>query len=259
MRRVASLTFDFEECDLPRESGIDFSLDEGMAVSAEGANVVLDVLERRGVKATFFCTLNFADRAPEIMRRIIAGGHEVAAHGVDHFRRSPDDPWACKEGIERLYPGTKVTGYRQPRMFAVDCAALKAHGFAYDASLNPAFVPGRYMHLSTPRTRFVEDGLVRIPASVTPHVRFPLFWLSLHVLPLWLYLSLVRRTLRHDGFFTTYFHPWEFSATLAEKAQALKVPMLVRRNLGKAMSSRLDSLVASLSADGAEFLPLSLA
>ena len=253
-RRVVALSFDFEECDLPRENGVEFSLDEGMRYSTEGAEAILDVLERQGVRATFFCTLNFAERAPEVMRRLIAGGHEVAAHGIDHFRPSPQDPFGCKAGLERLY-GLKVEGYRQPRMFPVDDAALSQAGYRYNSSLNPAFVPGRYMHLTTPRTMFDKGGLRQVPASVTPWVRFPLFWLALHLLPEGLYRFLVRRTLKHDGCFVTYFHPWEFSS-LNLRAEELKVPRLVRVNLGEAMVGRLERLIESLKASGAEFRPI---
>ena len=255
MNRVVSLSFDFEECDLPREQGVDFPIEEGVKLSVEGANAVLDVLTKHRVRATFFCTLNFAERAPEVMRRIVAEGHEVAAHGVDHFHQVPEDPFRCKEGLERLLPDVRVVGYRQPRMFPVDDAALARAGYRYNSSLNPAFVPGRYMHLSTPRTRFEQNGLVQIPASVTPWIRFPLFWLSLHVLPEWLYAALVKRTLRHDGFFMTYFHPWEFSS-LSERAAELKVPHIIRLNLGRPMVGRLDRLIAALERTGAAFKPI---
>ena len=250
MKRVC-LSFDFEECDLPRESGVDFPIEEGMKVSSEGAHAVLDVLAKHDVKATFFCTLNFAERAPDVMRRIIDGGHEVAAHGVDHFHQVPEDPFLCKDGLARLY-GVKVTGYRQPRMFPVDDAALAKAGYRYNSSLNPAFVPGRYMHLTTPRTIFEKDGILQVPASVTPWTRFPLFWLALHLLPEAFYRTLVRRTLNHDGYFVTYFHPWEFSS-LSARAAELKVPRLVRCNLGSPMIGRLDRLIAGLKAPGVEF------
>lgn len=255
MNRTVSLSFDFEECDLPRENDVDFSLEEGMKLSTEGAVAVLDVLEKHQVRATFFCTLNFAERAPEVMKRIVAGGHEVAAHGVDHFHQVPEDPFRCKEGLERILPGVTVVGYRQPRMFPVDDAALAKAGYRYNSSLNPAFIPGRYMHLTTPRTRFEQNGLLQIPASVTPWIRFPLFWLSLHVLPEWLYRAFVKRTLRHDGFFMTYFHPWEFSS-LSERAAELKVPRVIRCNLGRPMVGRLDRLIAALKRTGAEFKPI---
>ena len=252
MKKVICLSFDFEECDLPRESGVDFPIEDGMRVSSEGANAVLDILGRQGVKATFFCTLNFAERAPEIMKRIIAGGHEVAAHGVDHFRQVPEDPFLCKEGLERLY-GVKVSGYRQPRMFPVDDAALGRAGYRYNSSLNPAFIPGRYCHFDVPRRPFLKDGLLQIPASVTPVIRFPLFWLALHLLPEWLYRAFVRWTLRCDGHVVTYFHPWEFSAELASRSKELKVPSLVKPNLGASMGARLERFIEAMRRDGVEF------
>jgi len=245
------LSFDFEECDLPREAGVDFPIEEGMRYSVEGANALLDVLDKHGVKATFFCTLNFAERAPEVMKRLIAGGHEIAAHGVDHFHQVPEDPMLCKEGLERLY-GVKVVGYRQPRMFPVDDAALARAGYLYNSSLNPAFVPGRYNHWDVPRTPFRKDGLLQVPASVTPLIRFPLFWLALHLLPEWLYLAFALRTLRHDGRIVTYFHPWEFSSIGARSAE-LKIPALVRPHLGRGMVGRLDRLIGALAKRGVEF------
>ena len=72
------LSFDTEEFDVPREHGVDFPLDEAMKVSVYGTNKILDCLKKNGVKATFFCTSNFAENAPEVMRRIMDEGHEVA-------------------------------------------------------------------------------------------------------------------------------------------------------------------------------------
>lgn len=255
MKRTVALTFDFEECDLPRESGLDFPIEKGMPLSVEGAARVLDLLEREDVRATFFTTLNFAERAPEIMARIVKGGHEVAGHGVDHFRQAPEDPFRCKEGLEKLCPGCVVVGYRQPRMFPVDDAALAKAGYRYNSSLNPAFVPGRYHHLDVPRRAFEKNGLLQIPASVVPGIRFPLFWLALHVLPQFLYNALVRLTLRYDGFFMTYFHPWEFSS-LDRRADELKIPGIIRLNLGERMVGRLESMIRSLKRAGAIFVPL---
>ena len=75
------LSFDTEEFDVPREHGVDYPLDEAMKVSVYGTNRILDCLLRNDVKATFFCTTNFAENAPEVMKRIIDEGHEIAAHG----------------------------------------------------------------------------------------------------------------------------------------------------------------------------------
>lgn len=60
------LSFDTEEFDVPREHGVDFPLDKAMEVSVYGTNKILDCLKKNGVRATFFCTSNFAENAPEV-------------------------------------------------------------------------------------------------------------------------------------------------------------------------------------------------
>lgn len=249
---MVMLSFDTEEFDVPREHGVDYdTLREGMAVSRHGTNRILDCLAECGVRATFFCTANFATHAPEVMQRILAEGHEVAAHGCDHWQPQPDDVTRSKEILERL-TGRRIQGYRQPRMFPVDSRLQAREGYVYNASLNPAFIPGRYMHLGAPRCWFHKDGLMHIPASVTPWLRIPMFWLSLHNFPLWLYTALCHRILSHDGYFNTYFHPWEFYP-LGEHPE-LRMPWIIRRNAGEPMYSRLRHVIRDLQARGETFL-----
>lgn len=245
------LSFDTEEFDVPREHGVDFSLDEGMKVSIEGTNRILDMLAANQVKATFFCTGNFAQNAPMVMMRILNEGHEVACHGVDHWAPQPSDFVQSKQIVEQV-TGRKVYGYRQPRMFPVDDAEIRRAGYQYNASLNPAFIPGRYMHLSEPRTWFMKEGTLQIPASVTPWVRFPLFWLSLHNLPWTWYKVLTNWTLRHDGYFVTYFHPWEFYDLNSHPE--FKMPWYIRKNSGERMVERLDRLIKQFKKHHYEFM-----
>lgn len=47
------LSFDTEEFDVPREHGVNFSLEEGMKVSKFGTNRILDCLKQNQVRATF--------------------------------------------------------------------------------------------------------------------------------------------------------------------------------------------------------------
>ena len=216
------LSFDTEEFDVPREHGVDYdTLKEGMDVSVLGTNRILDVLKENGVRATFFCTGNFAEHAPEVMQRILREGHEVACHGVDHWEPKASDVSRSKEIVERV-SGVTAYGYRQPRMFPVSDEAIAAAGYTYNSSLNPAFIPGRYMHLTAPRTWFMKDGVMQIPASVTPWLRFPLFWLSLHNLPERVYHWMVRRTLQHDGYFVTTSTPG--SSTSCASTQSCACP-----------------------------------
>ena len=245
------LSFDTEEYDVPREHGVDFTLAQAMEVSIVGTNRILDCLKVNNVKATFFCTGNFAQNAPEVMKRIVDEGHEVACHGVDHWQPRETDFAESKRIVEEV-TGRQVYGYRQPRMFPVVESEIKRVGYRYNSSLNPAFIPGRYMHLTAPRTWFVKDGVLQIPASVTPWIRFPLFWLALHNLPQWLYHWMVRRVLRHDGYFVTYFHPWEFYDL--KQHPEFKMPFIIRNHSGREMVERLDRLIKMLKTKNHQFL-----
>ena len=244
------LSFDTEEFDVPRESGVDFSLEEAMKVSRHGAGRILDTLEANGVKATFFCTTNFAENAPEIMRRIVEGGHEVAAHGCDHWHPEPSDVFRSKQRLEEL-TGRQVNGYRPPLMFPVSDEDIRKAGYLYNSSLNPCFIPGHYNHLDKPRTCFMRDGVLQIPASVTPWLRIPMFWLALHNFPLWMYKALARRVYSRDGYFVTYFHPWEFYP-LGEHPE-FKVGFISRNHAGEQMVSRLDSVIRMFRSRGVTF------
>ncbi|MCH5307601.1 MAG: polysaccharide deacetylase family protein [Prevotella sp.] len=245
------LSFDTEEFDVPREHGVDFTLEEGIKVSKEGTNRILDVLKANDVRATFFCTGNFAEQATEVMQRIMQEGHEIACHGVDHWEPKETDFALSKQIVERVI-GRQVYGYRQPRMFPVSDEEIARAGYRYNSSLNPAFIPGRYMHITAPRTWFMKGDVMQIPASVTPWLRFPLFWLSLHNLPERIYHALVRRTLRHDGYFVTYFHPWEFYDLQAHPEY--KMPFIIRNHSGKELMQRLDNLIKMFKQQGHKFV-----
>jgi peptidoglycan/xylan/chitin deacetylase (PgdA/CDA1 family) len=48
------------------------------------SELILDVLEQRGVSATFFLTGDFIRHNPGLVRRIAAAGHEVGNHTLSH-------------------------------------------------------------------------------------------------------------------------------------------------------------------------------
>ena len=165
-RNKILLSFDIEEFDVPREHGVEIALDEQIRVSEEGTQAILDVLDRHGVKATFFSTANFAQHTPELMQRIKCSGHEIASHGYYHSSFEVADLKASKDALETQLD-IEVKGYRQARMMPVDEQEIAKAGYTYNTSLHPTFIPGRYMHLSAPRTHFMKEGVLQIPASVT--------------------------------------------------------------------------------------------
>ncbi|MDR1405965.1 MAG: polysaccharide deacetylase family protein [Prevotellaceae bacterium] len=237
------LSFDIEEFDAPLEYGKPLPPEEQIAVSAQGTRAVLAVLARCSVPATFFCTAHFAQRQPALVRRMAQEGHEIASHGFYHAAFSPEHLKTSKEILETV-TGQPVRGFRMARMMPVDAAEIRAAGYRYNASLNPTFIPGRYNHFRAPRLPFMQDGLLQLPASVTPRLRIPLFWLAMHNLPFCLYQTLCRAAAERDKYLNIYFHPWEF--TDLHPKEKFGLPRYITRHSGQGMLSRLERLTVYL-------------
>jgi peptidoglycan/xylan/chitin deacetylase (PgdA/CDA1 family) len=233
------LSFDIEEFDTPNEYGKSLTLEEQLIPSVEGTTRILALLKEKQVKATFFCTVTFAQHAPELIKQIIKAGHEVASHGMSHSSFKIADLVTSKAALETI---TKqpIYGFRMARMMKVDPKEIITAGYRYDSSLNPTFLPGRYNNYCQPRTVFRIGDLWQIPASVTPHLRIPLFWLALHNLPVSVYVYLLMQTIRHDGYATIYFHPWEF-INLHDKQFGL--PFYIRNHSGESFVARLATVI----------------
>jgi len=240
---VILLSFDLEEFDIPLEYGIPVSQAEQTAVTAEGLAALLPVLEQTRAVATFFTTAHFAHQRPDLIAAL-AGPHEVAAHGVRHTGFTEADLTPARQALEALTCGA-VRGFRSPRLCPVAPAALLAAGYEYDASANPTWVPGRYNQLRQPRTPHCREGIVVLPASVTPLFRLPLFWLTFKNLPALAVRLASAWTLRHDGYLSIYFHPWEFS-DLGRYA----LPRYVRRPDGAVLLRQLGGYLSFLAARG---------
>ncbi len=245
------LSFDIEEFDVPLEQGIRIPLEQQIAVSSEGTRKIIACLHKHDIRATFFCTAHFALHAPDVMQQIVAEGHEIASHGYNHSSFDVQDLKRSRETLEAI-TGQSIRGFRMPRMMPVDKKELCRAGYTYDSSLNPTCIPGRYNHLHRPRTWFYEETLLQIPSSVTPFGRFPLFWLSCHNLPEWLYFRMFQWTLNHDGYAATYFHPWEFT-DLKRNSQAWKLPFVMTNHSGEALLGRLERLILFLKNKGGAF------
>ncbi len=244
------LGFDVEEFDMPLEYGKSLPFDEQLAISTSGTIKVLDVLKTAGIKATFFCTANYAIHKPDIIRAIVEQGHEIASHGYYHSDFKPEHLKQSKLKLEQI-SGAPVTGFRMARMMPVDEAEIEQAGYAYNSSLNPTWLPGRYNNFDKPRTWFYDHNVLQIPASVSPLIRIPLFWLSFHNLPMPLIKWLSGAAYKKDGYLNLYFHPWEFT-DLSDKDK-LGLPGYVTKNSGEPFINRLKDFIGWAQAKGYSF------
>lgn len=250
-RPLGLLSFDVEQFDIAGEYGVEVAVERQFEIGRAGLATVLELLDRAGSPATFFVTAEFALKYPRLVRSIVeraAGGerapHEIASHGYTHGDLAEGDLERSRTTLEEV-AGVAVRGFRRARMAETDAEAVSAAGYVYNASENPVWLPGRYNNFMKPRRARVvgtrRGKLVQIPASATPLVRMPLFWLAFKNLPEWTVRLGTRWALRADGQVNTYFHPWEFT-----ELGGFEVPRMVKKVDGKRLGARLARYIAWL-------------
>jgi peptidoglycan/xylan/chitin deacetylase (PgdA/CDA1 family) len=245
------LGFDVEEFDMPFEYGKTLSFNEQLSISTTGTLLILNLLKETGIKATFFCTAHYALHQPEIILKIVNDGHEIASHGYYHSDFKPQHLEQSKILLEKV-SGTIITGYRMARMMPVDEAEINKAGYLYNSSLNPTWIPGRYNNLKKPRTWFFDKGVLQIPASVSPILRFPLFWLTFHNLPMSIIKRMGAAAHKKDGYLNLYFHPWEF--TDLDHPAKFGFPSYVSKNSGLPFLKRVKDFITWAQSNGYEFM-----
>ena len=111
-------------------------------------DIMLAMLDKSGVKATFFILGMLAKYRGELVKQIHQKGHEIALHGQNHhamFNLSPDE---AERDIRESYDlvtqitGEKLYGYRAP-FFSINTSnlylleILADLGLSYDSSIFP--------------------------------------------------------------------------------------------------------------------------
>jgi polysaccharide deacetylase family protein (PEP-CTERM system associated) len=189
-------------------------------------NRILDLFAEHGVRGTFFTLGWIAERYPQLVRRLVDEGHELASHGWAHVRVTQQDPAAFRADVTRTkalledLAGASVHGYRAASysIGAANLWALKVleeEGHSYSSSIYPirhdlygmpqaprfAFRPHEGSEFLEIPVTTVQLGEAKLPCGGGGYFRlFP------YVLSRWA----LRRVNHRDGqpgIF--YFHPWE--------------------------------------------------
>lgn len=188
---------------------------------------ILAMLAVRQTKATFFTLGWIAERYPQLVRDIVAQGHELASHGYGHQRASDlsqADFFADIDSAKKLLEdvgGVAVQGYRAPsfsiganNLWAFD--SLARAGYRYSSSIYPI----AHDHYGMPDApRFAHEaraGLLEVPVTTLrmggrnfPSSGGGYFRLLPYALSRWM----LRRVNERDGQPAIfYFHPWEIDA-----------------------------------------------
>lgn len=249
MIKKVLLSLDVEEFDIPEEYGQKVDPSTQIRVTSEGLALALDLLEKLDIRITCFTTVYFANNQPSLMQRILSR-HELASHGFFHTDFRSSHLLDSRLELEKL-SGRKVYGFRSPRFRPIDHKEISAAGYTYSSSENPIWLPGRYMHFLKPRLPYFSGGVLNLPVSTSPIIRYPFFWLSFKNSPLWILKGMSQWTLGADGYLNIFFHPWEFS-----DLSKWQLPALVKRVSGDKMLAKLETYLIWLKTQ-AEFVTCS--
>lgn len=185
---------------------------------------LLELFEQHQVKSTFFTLGWVAKKCPNLIKAIVAQGHELASHGYTHQRATQmkieeftQDVDSSKKILEDL-SGKAIVGYRAPS-FSINDSNLWVYdillelGFKYSSSTYP-IEHDLYGVPHWPRFKYQRpEGIIEIPiptlnkngvnTGIGGGGYFRLY-------PYWMSKKRINRYLAEENQpYSFYFHPWE--------------------------------------------------
>lgn len=200
MEKKAVLTFDLEYWYNSNFLGGPLIDNADFSPIKKSLDIILELLESRGQKATFFVLGQLAQEHPGEVARIYQAGHEIACHGYSHRKLNDLDSKSFAKELAEAKTILKniikkeITGFRAPNFslnkktsWAIN--VLKRLGFKYDSSVHPL-----------KRNLFFKEFL-EVPPSLGG------IYFRILPLPIFLFAS---RILLKTNIPVFYFHPHEF-------------------------------------------------
>lgn len=229
----AAFSFDIEDWHHSEVNPVPPGEHGGESVVRRGTEQILDLLDRHRLRCTFFVLGEVVREHPDLIRRMVDAGHELACHGMNHrplWRATPesfrDELREFREVVTGALGEFPVIGFRAPT-FSIDRSnawaleVLRSEGYRYDSSIFPMKVkmygtPGApcWIYRPSPADLTKHDphaDLVEFPVATAQvyRVRFPVgggFYLR--ALPLPIFRAGLDYILRRRPF-VLYLHPRE--------------------------------------------------
>ena len=226
---------------------------------------ILEQFDRAGITGTFFTLGWIAERHPAVVRKIVAGGHELGSHGFGHepvhtmneegFRA---DIHRARQLLEQI-GGVAVRGYRAPT-FSIGPRTpwaykmLEDEGYSYSSSIFP-IDHDLYGEPDAPRFPYHPPGSAvwEIPMTTVRVLgrNFPCAGGGyFRLLPYGFFRMGLRHFHRNEqrsGIF--YFHPWEIDPGQPRVQAANRLSRFRHTVNLSAMSERLDRLLRDFAWD----------
>ena len=153
-------------------------------------HALLEMLDRRHVRAAFFVVGWVAERYPDLIEAVRAAGHDIGSHGYHHERAYDLGPHAFRDDFRRSVRALaaagidRVTIFRAPEwsingrsLWALE--ALVEEGVEIDASMAPIGLVGDPRYPRYPHIRQTAAGpITEVPPLVTDWIGLvrPMGW-----------------------------------------------------------------------------------
>jgi polysaccharide deacetylase family protein (PEP-CTERM system associated) len=191
-------------------------------------NEILRLLKKTNNKATFFTVALLARRHPELIKRIVAEGHELAWHNYSHkmvtLQNDEEFEIDLKNSLDIFSSITdkKIAGFRAPYWSVNDenkthvVTALNKYGFLYDSSIFPfkTFQYGNNKAPRYPHVLSVNNGssIYEIPPSIITYSNYRIPFSGgfyFRMLPYAFIKRWIKRTNKEGYPAIMYFHPYD--------------------------------------------------
>lgn len=209
---------------------------------------LLNLLDERDQKITFFVVANLCDNHLEFLEEIRDRGHEIASHSYTHPNLTELD----QDELEKEVRGSKdrleeeldiqVKGFRAPELRINEAVyeEIEAAGYKYDSSKIPSFkIPGWYGGYGKFKPHKLGN-ITEIPLSANPITKTPIsgfFFRTLGTKHLnWSIKQLHRRNITP----VVYIHPFELASFQRKKnwRQKLRAGEKTLKSLREIISER---------------------
>lgn len=230
----------------------------------KGIDKILDWLQKNNTFATFFMVGELLEFKPELLDKIIGGGHEIAFHTMHHTRL--DSPNFKEQFIEEIKKFDMITskrsrGFRAPSFSLNHSSAwlidiLQENNYLYDSSIVPAKT--RLYGISSAETKPYMISSQKLEGNDPSGkiLEFPLLTTNffgknipagggfyLRSLPLSIIEHAIKNKNENNIPATLYIHSWELTPEFMPKVQLPFMDNFITYyNLGKAFS-RMDKII----------------
>lgn len=234
----------------------------------------LDMLDELQIKATFFIVANIAEKHADILREIVARGHAIGCHGLDHTLLYEKENGVfiqeikeAKNIIENIAK-CKVFGYRAPcfSMQRDKLELLKKAGFKYDSSkinfrqhrLYGDLDLGGYKKIDD--LVYLQDDFIEyeIPTIQIGKYEIPISGGGyLRLFPFWVIKQLIKTYARKQKNFLVYLHPFELTDIPLNFPTGVGLKNKLRATIGRKNNlNKIKKVILLLKKLGAEFRTL---